>query len=165
LNVGSNKNGQAKIGSDDLTFLSSKLNLKDGSGKDFDPTTYTQLRTWLLNSTATNMAYMLSVQLATMELAVYNGLVNGNSLIYAPGMMSANSATPPLGFATVNAVMSEAKSALGSCGTPCDATTANIARRAYFELLKNALDKANNNLTFVQPDPSTCPAKPTTVAQ
>jgi hypothetical protein len=173
LGYWSNKNGQAKIGNDDLYFLRG-LYLKDGFGCNFEPTTYAQLRTWLLNGTAVNMAYMLSVQLATMELAVFNHTsgfgVDGNSLIYAPGTMSANF----LGFATVNAVMNEANSALGSCGTqtgcgtPCDATTLNqttIQRRAYFEILKNALDKANNNLTFVQTDPSTCPAEPTAVAE
>ena len=37
----------------------------------------------LLGGTATNMAYMLSVQLATMELNVGNHFVNPNAIIYA----------------------------------------------------------------------------------
>ena len=64
----------------------------------------------MLNATATNMAYMLSAQLAATALNVQNGLVNGKPLIYAPGTTSANA----LGFATVNAVMAEANTLLGS---------------------------------------------------
>jgi hypothetical protein len=58
----------------------------------------------LLGATATNMAYMLSAQLAAMLLNVEPGFVSGNPLVYAPGTNSANS----LGFATVNDLMSEA---------------------------------------------------------
>jgi hypothetical protein len=91
------------------------------------------------------MAYMLSAQLAAMELNVFNGKVAGGSLIYAPGATSANS----LGFATVNAVMAEADASLGANGL----TVASGATRTYQEALKNALDRANNNLNFVQATP------------
>ena len=56
-----------------------------------------------------------------------------------------------LGFATVNVVMAEANAELGFHDT---AYAAN-AWRGYQEALKNALDKANNTFTFVQPTP--CP--------
>ncbi len=95
------------------------------------------------------MAYMLSAQLSGMELNVFNGKVNGSALIYAPGTFSAN----PNGFATVNAVMTEANSELGLHGL----TLAGSPYRAYQEALKNALDRANNNVNFVQPGPSSCP--------
>ena len=39
----------------------------------YNPTTYTQFRTWLLSANATNMANMLSAQLAAMELNVEGG--------------------------------------------------------------------------------------------
>ena len=127
-----------------MTFLSG-LNLRNATGGNFDPPGYSQFRSWILSATATNMAYMLSAQLAAMELNVRCGGVNGNSLIYAPGSTSANS----LGFATVNAVMAEANAELGSHGL----TLSGSAFRSYQEALKNALDKANNNLNFVQATP------------
>jgi hypothetical protein len=144
LGFWSNKNGQALFGSDDLALMVS-LNLRNANGTGFDPTGYAQFRPWLLNATATNMAYMLSAQLAAMELNVLNGSVNGNALIYAPGTTSANS----LGFATVNAVMAEANTALATNGL----VLADSPVRAYQEALKNALDNANNNRTFVQATP------------
>jgi hypothetical protein len=146
LGFWSNRNGQALFGSDDLALMIS-LNLRNASGANFDPANYAGFRTWILNATATNMAYMLSAQLAAMELNVLNGKVNGTALIYAPGATSANS----LGFATVNAVMAEANTELGLHGN----TVAAGATRTYQEALKNALDRANNNLNFVQG--SACP--------
>jgi hypothetical protein len=144
LGFWSNKNGQAMVDSADLAMLAA-LNLRKADGSHFDPTTYAQLKNWLQGAKATNMAYMLSAQLAAMELNVYNGLVDGSALIFAPDATSANG----LGFATVNAVMAEADAELGIHGT---ATVAD-SWRAYQEALKNALDKANNNLTFVLPTP------------
>ena len=47
--------------------------------------------------------------------------------------------------------MAEANTSLGANGD----TTATGATRTYQEALKNALDKANNNLNFVQSSP--CP--------
>ena len=58
--------------------------------------------------TATNMAYMLSAQLAAMELNVEGGFVDGSALVYAPGTNGANG----LGFATVHDLMSEANAEL-----------------------------------------------------
>ena len=148
LGFWSNKNGQALVTAPDLALLVG-LNLRNGNGTNFDPATAKTLATWLLNATAVNMAYMLSAQLAAMELNVFNGFVNGNALIYAPGTTSANAA----GFATVNAVMAEANTELGLHGL----TVAADATRTYQEALKNALDRGNNNLNFVQPGPGSCP--------
>lgn len=146
LGFWSNKNGQALFGADDLAAMVD-LNLRNANGTHFNPTSYTAFRTWLLSATATNMAYMLSAQLAAMALNVHNTNVNGSALIYAPGTKSANA----LGFATVNEVMAEANAELGLNGL----TLAGSPFRANQEALKNALDKANNNKTFVQPTP--CP--------
>lgn len=141
LGFWSNKNGGRLTTSADLTFLSS-LSLRNANGSNFDPTTVSQFQSWLLNGTAVNMANMLSVQLAAMEMNVRHGFVNGNALIYAPGSNSANSN----GFATVNAIMSEANTELGLHAV----TLSGSPYRSYQEALKNALDKANNNKTFVQ---------------
>lgn len=143
----SNKNGQKLVGTDDLDMLRA-LNLKDEKGEDFYPKDYAAFKKWLSSSTASsNMAYKLSSQLAAMELNVFNGKVDGNALIYAPGTTSANT----LGFATVNTVMAEANAALLADGL----TPAGDPNRAYQEALKDAIDDANNNYNFVQPGP--CP--------
>jgi hypothetical protein len=140
LGFWSNKNGKSLVGADDLAMLSG-LNLKGAAGDDKDFTTYANLRTWLLNGTASNMAYMLSVQLAAMSLNVHNGLVSGGSVVYAPGVTGANGA----GFISINALMTEANTALGNDGL----TLSGDVNRAYQETLKNALDNANNNLNFL----------------
>ncbi|MGH9845555.1 MAG: hypothetical protein ACREEM_43145, partial [Blastocatellia bacterium] len=151
LGFWSNTNGQNVMNdggtlAPELMLLSS-LNLRNASGADFDPATYSSFRTWILGATATNMAYMLSAQLAAMELNVEASFVNGGALVYAPGAAGANAA----GFITVNALMAEANTELGLHGL----TLAGSPFRAYQEALKNALDKANNNLNFVQLTP--CP--------
>ncbi|HXI55948.1 MAG TPA: hypothetical protein VNO55_07810 [Polyangia bacterium] len=149
LGFWSNKNGQALFGADDLALMVT-LHLRNANGTDFDPAGYNAFRTWLLAATATNMANMLSAQLAAMELNVLNGMVNTGALIYAPGTVSANAN----GFATVSAVMVEADSSLAANGN----TTAAGPLRTSQEALKNALDAANNNLNFVQAGPASCPA-------
>ncbi|MBP8304853.1 MAG: hypothetical protein KBE04_12090, partial [Phycisphaerae bacterium] len=140
----SNKNGQSLFGADDLALLVS-LNLRSANGSAFDPASYSAFRTWLRNATATNMAYMLSAQLAAMELNVFNGKVQGASLVYAPGVPGANAA----GFITVGALMAAADMELAAHGN----TVADSPDRALQETLKTALDKANNNQTFVCPGP------------
>jgi hypothetical protein len=149
LGFWSNKNGKAVMDdggslAPELALLSS-LNLRNEDGSNFDPATYSQFRSWLLAANGANMAYMLSAQLAAMALNVEAGFVNSAALIYAPGTLSAN----PLGFASVGAVMAEANAFLGTYGLVLD----GHAHRAHFEALKNALDRANNNLTFVQAAP------------
>ena len=144
LGFWSNRNGQALIGADDLAMLVA-LNLRNPDGSNYNPADKLQFRSWLLSANAVNMACMLSAQLAAMELNVFNGKVNGSRLIYAPGATSGNA----LGFATVNAVMAEANTSLGANGN----TVASGAVRSYQEALKNALDRANNDLNFVQLTP------------
>jgi hypothetical protein len=146
LGFWSNKNGQALETNADLTFLSG-LNLRNANGSNFDPATKAALKSWLLSATATNMAYMLSAQLAAMELNVQHGFVSASALIYAPGAATANAN----GFATVSDVMNEANVDLGIHGS----TVQSGPARTYQEALKNALDKANNNLNFVQSGPCT----------
>lgn len=148
LGYWSNKNGQTSFGKipNGLAMLAA-LNLRNGSGTDFDPANYKQIHDWLLNGTAVNMANMLSVQMTAMTLNVASGGVNGLRLIYAPGTNSANQ----FGYATVSAVLAEANASLGTNASTPDGSPA----RAYQEALKNALDAANNNLNFVQTAPCT----------
>lgn len=148
LGFWSNRNGEALFGTDDLAQMVA-LNLKDAIGNDFNPSNYTAFRSWLLSANAVNMAYMLSAQLAAMKLNVFNGLVNGDTMVYVgvdfPG---AN----PAGFISINGLISEANTSLGLYGYTPD----GHAQRATQERLKNALDDGNNNrLRVVQTTP--CP--------
>ncbi len=139
-----NKNGKALFGADDLALMVS-LNLRNGDGSQFNPTSYSAFEGWLGKANSVNMAYFLSAQLAAMELNVLNGKVDGGRLIYAPGTTSANAA----GFATVSAVMSEANAELGLHGL----TKSGSAFRAYQSALGDALFNANEKATFVQASP------------
>lgn len=84
------------------------------------------------------------------QLNVVNGLVDPGALIYAPGAAGAN----PNGYATIGAIIAEADGSLAAHGY----TPSGAAARPYQEALKNALDAANNDRTFVQPGPASCPA-------
>jgi hypothetical protein len=156
LGFWSNKNGQALITGAQLCTLNA-FNLRNANGTAFDPIVgcaapsasqissgKSSLKSWLLGGTATNMAYMLSVQFSAMELNVLNGKVNGGAIVYAPG-----TGLSPNDFVTINQLLVAANIELGlhpdtTSGGP------GSAFRAYQEALKNALDKANNNLNFVQ---------------
>ena len=152
LGFWSNKNGLAQINDGgtavpELTMLGGLCLVANASGGHFVPATAAQLQSWLLSATATNMAYMLSAQLAAMELNVEANFVTGTSVVYAPGCGSQGS-----DFITINDLMTTANQAL------CDdqVTPSGDPNRATQECLKNALDRANNNLNFVQAGPGTC---------
>ena len=164
LGFWSNKNGQSLETQPGFTLLSN-LNLvnQNGSPRDFLgalASNKTDLNTWLLGANATNMAYMLSAQLAAMEFNVFyhsvkfNVGVDPNSFVYAPALL--NPAFPPttgltaLGFITVQNLMTAANNILLP---PGNITVGATITRSYEEALKTALDKANNNLIFVQSEP------------
>jgi hypothetical protein len=152
LGFWSNKNG-AKVITGPPALLSSveALCLRKADGTLLGNVSLANFQSFLLGANATNMANMLSAQLAAMKLNVLSSGVAGGALIYAPGTNSANT----LGFATVNDVMTEANAMLCAGGaTPLLIMSGN-SDRARAEALKTALDKANNNLTFVQATP--CP--------
>ena len=135
LGFWSNRNGQALIDAGDLETLVA-LNLRNANGTDFNPANNAAFRTWLLNGTATNMAYMLSVQMAAMKLNVDNGFVNGGGTYVPAGM-------------TVNQLIAAANASLGSDGL----TLAGHPQRAYQEQLKDWLDELNNGAGLLSPTP------------
>jgi len=132
------------IGADDLALLAG-LHLRTPSGNNYDPECSGDLHDWLLQANALHTNHLLSAYLAVMELNVLNGFVNGDALIHAPGAQSANAA----GFATVNALLVEVNAELGLHGTANEGDS----WYAYQLALIDVLDRANNNLTFVQPTP------------
>jgi len=153
LGFWSNKNGKAKLedfpGANEELGLLSALNLRTATGSNFDPVSYGGFRTWILSATATNMSYMLSAQLAAMELSVEAGYVSGASVVYAPGLLPFAPITglSATGFISVTDLMAAANATLGADGF----TPAGDPLRAYQGALKNALDAANNNKNFVSP--------------
>ncbi|MGB9717426.1 MAG: hypothetical protein ACPL4E_03150 [Thermoproteota archaeon] len=140
----SSKNGEDKIKDDpsgestELKALAG-LNLRTRDGEYFEPKSYSELRSWLLGADATNMAYMLSAQLAAMFLNVEAGFVNPSAPVYAPGVKAGTD------FLTISELMEIAGYSLGLYNY----TSSGDPYRAYQELLKDALDAANNNLNFV----------------
>jgi hypothetical protein len=152
LGFWSNKNGLALTTASDLCYLTS-LHLRNGNGTDFDPvpaaacpnpTTQqvnsgkTALSNWLLAANATNMANMLSAQMAAMVQNVRHGNVDGNAFDLCSGM-------------TINQLLAAAEASLAANPN----TTAAGAARTYQEGLKTCLDRLNNNGLVVKARP--CP--------
>jgi hypothetical protein len=156
LGYWSNKNGQRLETDSDFAALNA-LNLvtAQGTAQDFTQMlaqNKATLNKFLLNANATNMANMLSAQLAAMELNVLHGFVNGSALVYAPALSACGTAgLSSLGFISVSDVMTAANQSLFDHPL----TKAGSPDRACQETLKNALDDANNNKNFTQSAPCT----------
>jgi len=151
----SNRNGQQLETRNDFAALTA-LNLVTGQGTAQDFTgTLTQSKTllnqFLLGANTTNMANMLSAELATMKLNVVHGFVNGSALVYAPGLSTCGTVTGlnSLGFISINDLMTATNQSL----LDHPLTQAGSPDRACQETLKNALNDANNNKSFVQSSP------------
>lgn len=148
LGYWANKNGEAAMQSSGMDARLAglrDLNLFDGDGLAFNPASHGELRSWLLDGRATNMAYMLSVQMAAAWLNTTAGGIAPSSLVHAPGAIGANAA----GFIALGSLIDEANDALAA--NPV--TRAGMPKRTYQELLKNALEASNNNQSFVQATP------------
>jgi hypothetical protein len=153
LGFWSNKNGQALITATDLQHLRDDFCLRNADGSQFNPTTNAQVRSFLLGANATNMSNMLSAQLTAMYLNVAHGFVNGGALVFAGSNPSGcNVPVNGAGFITINALIADASAELCASGL----VLAGNPERACQEFKKNTLDKANNNLNFVQ-TPGSCP--------
>jgi hypothetical protein len=128
----------------------SSLYLRNARGTDFNTTSTKGFANWLLKATTTNMAYMLSAQLAAMELNVRHSNVNGSALVYAPDLSAFGTAgIIGSGFIRINDLMTAAAGEIQAHGM----TDSTSPYRSYQEALKNALDDANNNKSFVQSSP------------
>jgi hypothetical protein len=142
LGFWSNKNGEKTMNdggtlAPELALLVGK-NLRNGNGSNFDPASYSAFRTWLLNASATNMAYMLSAQFAATTLDVEAGLVDGTDMIFAPELYAYTGSN----VISVNDLLTRANTELGLNGL----VLSGNSNRTYQEALKNVLDKINNNL-------------------
>jgi hypothetical protein len=148
LGYWSNINGQTKLNdggtmNPEFTLLNA-LHLRNADGSDFDldlvnnsqATNYQIFRTWLLNGTSVNMAYMLSVQLAAMRLNIEAGFVNPNNFYIPYG-------------GTIGDLVADADAALAADGL----TLSGDPNRALQEELKNYLDQLNNGAKVVRYTP------------
>ncbi len=151
LGFWSNKNGASVINTKGLLPGVEALCLRNPDGSLLGTPNLANFQKFLTSASATNMASMLSAQTAAMYLNVASGGVNGNALVYAPGTNSANS----LGYAKVSDLLTEANAILCTGGATKLVLLSGNPLRPRAEAVKTALDKANNNLTFVQSTP--CP--------
>jgi hypothetical protein len=107
-------------------------------------TSYSAFRSWLLGANATNMAYMLSAQLATLKLDLLApagfGSVDGNAFDLCSHM-------------TINGLISAACDQLAAPGG--NYTIQGDPTRLGEEMLKNCIDAINNNGDVVPTTP--CP--------
>jgi hypothetical protein len=157
LGYWSNKNGLGRLADSDFVALNALyLRNSNGSNRDFLGNlaqNKSDLSAWLLSATATNMANMLSVQLAAMKLNVLKGGVSASALAQAgvrpQACINKGLATrvSSIGFYTIGNLLLDADQALQLFPN----TVAASDERSCEEYLKNALDKGNNNLNFVQP--------------
>lgn len=153
LGFWSNKNGQALETAADFTNLTN-LCLRNASGGNVDflgtlAQNKTALNSFLLNANATNMANMLSAQLAAMVLNVAHNKVNATALVHTGGCGNTGFDGS---YITISDLIGAASTEL--CLHPKTTVSGpDSASRAYQECLKNALDNANNNINFVQPTP------------
>ena len=131
----SNKNGQALETAADLTFLNG-LNLVDASGTHKTFASKSDLKNWLLSATATNMSYMLSAQLAALELNARHGLVNTASVV-----------CEDTAGRTIGTIMSDANTMLGADG---HAVAGDQPNRTDQDAIKTLIDEINNDLVTVQ---------------
>ena len=126
-----NKNGQALLTASDFAALTAlKLVNKNGADQDFTSTLNNNrkaLESWLQKADATNMAYMLSAQLAAMKLNVLHGFVDANAFALCHN-------------GTINQLMTAANAAL----LADQQTPSGDPNRATQQTLKNCLDSLNN---------------------
>jgi len=162
LGFWSNKNGNKVLtgntggtGTTLLPAVSSLLNNPcTGGGKFVNAngsihtfSTHADLKNWLLGATATNMAYMLSAQMATLLLDTHYGATIGS-----PPAVDGN-AYDLCSHATVNTLIAEGCDAL--TGTGNQYVLAGNPSRPGQEMLKNCMDKINNNGDVIPVTP--CP--------
>lgn len=132
------------------------LNLCNADGSRFVPESYAQLRTWLQQANAKNMAYKVSAQLAVLFLNLHTGMVGWDRMVYTPGIRYW---WYPTEFMSVDALISYISDQLAVHAR----SFGGDANRYQLESLKNLLELVNGDLYFVQQQP--CGSAPVTRAK
>ncbi len=144
-----NKNGNNVItkqlgGLTGLNVLLQPKSVRNPNGTLAAPfASLTAFDNWIVGANASNMANMLSAQLAAMVLNVASGGVTGGSILYAGTCGNTGLDSK---FISVNDLITASSNSLALYGF----TPAGHPQRAYQECLKTALDDGNNNKNFVQ---------------
>jgi hypothetical protein len=148
-----NKKGKAAFDSslfwqkDYLLGLLRYFSLVDVNGNDFDPQTYDDLGNWMQQSNSKNMSYRLSTQLAASMLnAVVKNL--GSRTIHTPGMNFLGLQKNFMNLSTVGWYVNQQLMS-------ANISTGGDEIRKNLENLVKILDRANNDLSFVQSQPCT----------
>jgi len=131
----------------------SRVSYTYGSGVHYGFANFNAFRTWATSATATNMAYMLSVQLAAAKLNIATGFVWSGEIVYAPGTIASPVYVPS--FNDYWDLADEAQALLYANGAATLSIGSGSALRARAQALKDALERANTNVGFVQHSP--CP--------
>lgn len=128
-----NKHGKDLINSLMILPLLGALNIVDASGTSvvFSATEFSNYKQWLKSANASNMAYMLSAQLVAMHNNVAAGFVDGACVTN----------DPQLGAIAINDLMVQSLTSL----LLYPSTPSGHPQRDMQQMLKNALDSANNN--------------------
>ncbi len=150
LGFWSNKNGKKILDTNPgwVTLLAG-YNLVSEEGNAFDPGNYTQLRNWLLAADATNMSYMLSVQMAALILNLKYICPSGTGDDY--GIVVGDT------WKSINDLINEANELLKTYPS----TPAGNPQRTTLEDYQDIFDDLNNNRANVIPyDPCPVPVWP-----
>lgn len=147
LGFWTNKNGQAKFALNPIVYLQglNGLNLRMPNGDplvltESYPTGYNELKKWLANGTAVNMAYMLSVQMAATWLDVNSSSLSGDTVVLSP----------IFGPKKISDLILEADAILADENNKYIIGTMKSPMRQIEENYKNTFDDINNNrLPFV----------------
>lgn len=126
-----NRHGRALVEQYNLLATYPALCIVNHCGQYVSPATVTEYARWLRRARSYNMAYMLSAQLVAMHNNVAVGYVSASCVIN----------DPDLGILTIEQLMQQAVASL--CAHPY--TPPCSSQREAQRLIKNALDRANNN--------------------
>ena len=157
LGFWSNKNGLGLMTAADFATLTA-LNLRNANGSDRDFTASlasnkTAFNGWLLSANATNMAYMLSAQMAATRMDVDHGFTDPAILV--DGAMNVSAL-----IVYGNSLLANPIAGGTFAGQNGSVTVASGALRTEQERVKNIFDKINNNGSlgdFLQGYPNSCP--------
>ena len=141
-----------------VTLLGS-LHLVNAAGTGVTPfANYAAFNSWILGASSQNAAYMLSAQLATMELNVYFGLANANEMVQVTDpTLIFNLGLVPNGGGDYYVKLSVLLTAAIAELTAAPYTVGASAHRTYEVAIQTLLNSLNNNQAPIILSAGACP--------